>query len=359
MSDLSAFSPDYGTARERFRAAADRLGWQLESHAIEAVGPDGGQLTIDVGSSTGGDPERVLVVTSGLHGVEGFFGSAVQLALLEAWAAGDVPSTKCVFLHGLNPYGFAWRRRFNEGNVDPNRNFLLPDEPYEGAPDGYARFDPLLNPQRTPSLWEPFALKALWLIIRYGTPALRQAVAAGQYDFPRGLFFGGSEPSETHRLLNEHMPRLLEGSRRVVHLDFHTGLGGFGAWKLLIDYHLEPWQHDCLRDWFGPDSYEATDPSGISYDARGGLGQWCVARGMAPEYLYALAEFGTYRAVKMLAGLRSENQAHHWGEPTGEHAWTRDRLVELFCPASKSWRHRVLADGTDLVNRAWRGLAAS
>ncbi len=61
----------------------------------------------------------------GLHGVEGFFGSAVQLACLEHWLSAEAPSVKYVFLHGLNPYGFAWRRRFDENNVDPNRNFLL------------------------------------------------------------------------------------------------------------------------------------------------------------------------------------------------------------------------------------------
>ena len=79
---LDAFSPDYSTARDRFRQAASRLGWLLEAHPIEAAGPGGEELTIDVASSSTGDPERVLVVSSGIHGVEGFFGSAVQLALL-------------------------------------------------------------------------------------------------------------------------------------------------------------------------------------------------------------------------------------------------------------------------------------
>ena len=29
-----------------------------------------------------------------------------------------------VLVHALNPFGFAWRRRWNENNVDLNRNFL-------------------------------------------------------------------------------------------------------------------------------------------------------------------------------------------------------------------------------------------
>ena len=208
-----SFSTDYATARGRFRQAALRLGWQLEAHAINARGPRGEELTIDVACSPAGDPRQVLVVSSGIHGVEGFFGSAVQLALLEQWAATSAPSTKCVFLHGLNPYGFAWLRRFNEDNVDPNRNFLLDDERFEGAHARYAQLDPFLNPTRPSSLWEPFTLKALPLIVRYGAPALRQAIAEGQYDYPRGLFFGGSGPSQAQGLLSEHPHVCWQGAR--------------------------------------------------------------------------------------------------------------------------------------------------
>ena len=100
MSNLGAFSQDYATARQRFRQAALRLDWQLEAHPIDATGPDGEQLTLDVGYSPSSDPESgVLVVSTGIHGVEGFFGSAVQVALLEQWATGSSPPLKSVFLH--------------------------------------------------------------------------------------------------------------------------------------------------------------------------------------------------------------------------------------------------------------------
>jgi hypothetical protein len=314
-------------------------------------------LAFDVGYSPSGDPERVLVVSSGVHGVEGFFGSAVQVALLEQWASATPPPSRCVFLHGLNPYGFAWLRRFDENNVDPNRNFLLPGEPFEGAPEGYARLEAFLNPRRPPSWWEPFTLKALWLIARYGMPALRQAVAGGQYSYPRGLFFGGAGPSRTQQLLGENMPRWLRGSKCVVHLDFHTGLGRQGACKLLIDYPLNDRQRGWLTDWFGADSFEACDSSGIAPDARGGFGRWCVSRGLAPDYLFACAEFGTYGPVQVLAGLRAENQAHHWGTPSAASTVrAKERLKELFCPASGAWRSQVIERSLELVGRAQRGL---
>jgi hypothetical protein len=358
MTMPEVFSPDYASARQRFRQAASHLGWQLEAHPIEHPGPDGDELTVDVASSPTGDPERVLVVSSGVHGVEGFFGSAVQIGLLEQWRSRPVLPVKCLFLHALNPYGFAWVRRFNENNVDPNRNFLLPGERYEGCSPGYARLDRLLNPLRPPSRWEPFTLKALWVIARHGMPALRQAVAGGQYEFPRGLFFGGAGPSRTHELLAENFERWLRGSQEVVHLDFHTGLGAKGTCKLLIDYPLSDTQYRKLTEWFGADSFEASASSNIAYDARGGFGRWCVSRKLAPNYHYACAEFGTYGPIQVVAGLRAENQAHHWGLPAdAATVRAKERLKELFCPAAEAWRLRVLDRSLDLVARAVQGLA--
>src|SRR5262245_31146720 len=269
MNAESPFVEDYATARRRFREGAARLGWGLEALPIAGRGPAGEDLTIDVATSPS-PAEKALVLSSGVHGVEGFFGSAVQVELLEQWASGarPAPPVRCVFLHGLNPFGFAHLRRFDADNVDQNRNFLLPGEPYAGSPPGYADLDGLMNPQRPPSRWEPFTLKALWAIARHGMPAIRQAVAGGQYDFPRGIFYGGSGPSPTTRLMSEHLGRWLGGARDVVHLDFHTGLGEWGTYRLLIDYELTPAQQTRLASWLGVGSFEACDPRGISYDAR-------------------------------------------------------------------------------------------
>lgn len=357
LSISSVFPADYEEARERFREAAQHLDWRLEAHPIEAVGPSGEPLTIDVACSATEDADNVLVISSGLHGVEGFFGSAVQTALLEQWVSSAPPTVRCVFLHALNPYGFALIRRSNEDNVDLNRNFLLPGEAFEGAPEGYARLDSFLNPHRPPSRWEPYTLKALWLISRHGMRTLKQSIAAGQYEFPRGLFFGGANPSQTQLLLAEHMPRWLDGSQRVVHLDLHTGLGQMASWKLLIDYPLTTRQRNWFAATFGPGSFEESDPLGVGYGFGGGFGQWCVFRKLAPEYLFACAEFGTYSPIQVLAGLRAENQAHHWGKHSSTGSIdVKANLKELFCPASPDWRSAVIERSLDIVERASRGM---
>lgn len=358
MREQELFSADYKTARDRFREAASQLGWQLESLPHDGNGPQGEELTTDVAISKGGDPTKVLLITSGVHGVEGFFGSAVQLALLEKWQASGPPPVRCVLVHAVNPYGFAWRRRFDENNVDLNRNFLLPGERFSGSPDTYARLDSFLNPRRPPSSGEPFLAKAVWLIARYGMTALRKAIASGQYDFPQGLFFGGAEPSPANMLLENNFARWLEGSEDVVHLDFHTGLGPKGSDKLLIDYRLSEKQRQRLIDWFGNDAFEEGQTSKIAYDARGGFGRWCVKKEFAPDYLYACAEFGTYGPVTVLRGLRAENQAYHWCQPDDARvARTKDRLTDLFCPEDAGWRTQVIKRAKQLAAQAIDGLS--
>lgn len=360
MSPTAAFAPDYATARARFREAVRGLDWRLETHGVGVSGPDGEELTIDVGYCQGCKLDKTLVVSSGVHGVEGFFGSAVQLALLQRWATEPPAGVHCVLLHGLNPYGFAWLRRGDQNNVDLNRNFLLPGEAYEGSPAGYADLDGLLNPQSPPSRWEPFTLKALWAIACNGMQRMRNTVATGQYAFPKGLFYGGAEPSRTHQLLSEHLPRWLQGSQSVAHLDFHTGLGRSATCKLLINYPLSERQRTWLSEWFGADSFESSNRSSIAYDARGEFGRWCVSRKLATHYLFACAEYGTADPVKMLAGLRAENRAYHWGQPSAAStAAAKQQLKELFCPASEAWRTEVLQHGVGLVSRAIQGLRNS
>lgn len=356
---LTSFSPGYSEARRRFREAAAALSWQLESLPIAASGPDGTELTIDIACSQQQPPDKVLVVSSGVHGVEGFFGSAVQTALLEHWAAHNraAPQIRCLFLHAVNPWGFAWRRRFDENNVDQNRNFLLPGEEFAGGPQGYAALDPLLNPTSQSDSPQRLLARLLRLLGRHGLSGLRQAIAGGQYEFPRGLFFGGTAASQSQLLLAKRLPHWLAGSTHVCHLDLHTGLGRRGQCRLLLDYPATELQHRWLTDWFGADSFETTSTSGISYQIRGSFGRWCVSRKLAPHYLFAFAEFGTYSTLRLLAALRTENRLHHWAAAdAAELDQARQRLVELYCPAAPRWRTQVIAHALQLAAQAEQGL---
>ncbi len=300
-------------------------------------------------------PEPVVLVTSGLHGVEGFVGSAVQLAALANCSADGV---RFAFVHAVNPFGFAHIRRWDEFNVDLNRNFRLDGEAFAGAPPHYARLDGLMNPKSPPRWIDTFPYFAAWQILLHGLPPMRQAIAAGQYEYPCGLFFGGRGPSPVQLILRDQLRAWLGDARRVVHLDFHTGLGAFGTYKLLLDSPLTTDQRKRAEDWFGADALEASRMDGVAYESHGGFGPWCMAQLPHCDYLFLCAEFGTYGNVPVVGGLRAENRAHHWGNGPADPRTikAKARLKELFCPESPEWRAKVLADGVNLIRRAADGL---
>ncbi|HEX5000586.1 MAG TPA: DUF2817 domain-containing protein [Terriglobia bacterium] len=343
------FSADYLEARERFRDLSARAGARLDVLELSARGPSGEDLSIDIASVGPPAARRILLHSSGMHGVEGFAGSAVQLQLLD-----DLPSTAAdtaiVLTHILNPWGMAWLRRVNENNVDLNRNFF-PEGGYSGAPDIYASADALLNPKSPPS-HDFFFLKALALVARYGMASAKQAVAGGQYEFPKGLFFGGRRleegPEKYLRFLQDRL-----ASAAVIHaIDTHTGLGRRGQAPTLA----APGDYERARRIFG-DSVPPADPDrNPSYLTRGGLGS-AIARSLPQaDTLFVTQEFGTCHPIRAVQALREENRWFHYGAGALDHP-ARRALMETFAPDDDRWREGVLQAGRALVDRAWRSLS--
>jgi hypothetical protein len=358
-----SFSPDYFTAKLRFLAACDRLAFEHHSLLVDAPSPTNEPLTIDVAVCGPRDPNSALVVSSGVHGVEGFFGSAVQLAFLEKLPHGWQPpdGSALVFIHALNPFGFAWQRRFNEENVDLNRNFLLAEEKYAGAPPLTEVFRRTLKP----AAWR-FGIHNVGvakLLLRHGRQSFWETLPVGQYEHPDWLFFGGSARSQSAQLLDQLLPNLLEKCSEVVHLDFHTGLGRWANWDLLLSEQDPPDNVAWWRQHF--DTAKVIEPTstGKSYEIRGGFGSWLRARFPNCHYRFATAEFGTYSPMRVIQALTNEL---HWhtklGDSEPDH-WARRALTEAFAPRDVRWRAASLTAGLRLIDQAveslWPSTASS
>ena len=357
MNPLDLFSPSYEVARRRFRDAARAAGTTVEQHRVD-TGEAGVDFTIDVATVGAREPSWAVVVSSGVHGVEGFFGSAIQLAWLSGQTGGEPPpgGGVVVLIHAVNPSGFARLRRTNEHNVDLNRNFLDTADAYTGAPDGYETVDPFLNPASPPSLLEPFRLKALWHIRQHGLSALKDAVAGGQYRFPRGLVFGGHGPASSTRIMRHHLTGWLGGAPRAVHVDLHSGLGAHGRYRLLLEESAPSPNIEWYRDTFGSEVVEAgSGGGGTAYEASGTLGGWAVTHLGDTRYRFVCAEVGTYPIVRVLGSLRAENRVHFFGQPSSRaHRRAKAELLECFCPRSDRWREPVVEQGLAIIDRAVR-----
>ena len=354
MEPLEAYSPDYVTARQRFRTAATAAGARLEALSLPLQAADGTPLTIDVALLGSPTPRRAVVVSSGTHGVEGFFGAAVQLGILAREDLLRLPDDcALVLIHAVNPFGFDRVRRVNEDNVDLNRSFLTPAEAYTGSPEGYRELEALLNPASPPEVLDLFLPRMASTLATKGLSALKSAIAQGQYDYPRGLFFGGSRPNTTVQLLGEALPRWLGGAERVVHLDLHTGRGRWGDYVLAVPDAVDSPAFRLQQRLFGDDRVEGFDPRGVLYEIRGSLGAWCAQLIPGTAYHCLLAEFGSHWIIEVLLAMRYENRAWHYTEPDDpRRVQARDRLREVFCPADVHWRRATLAQALTLVAQA-------
>ena len=147
IKETECFSANYGEARKKFLEASRAAGAQLESFRNPNKGPDGETLYTDVSILGSSDADTILVLGSGTHGVEAFTGSAIQTCLLlDGLGSTLKPGMSIVLIHAINPYGFAHLRRFNEDNVDLNRNFVDHSKPYPTNP-GYKKLQDAISPR--------------------------------------------------------------------------------------------------------------------------------------------------------------------------------------------------------------------
>lgn len=383
MDSKYSFPDNYFSAREAFRKQITRFDGDLESYPVISSNAD---LTIDVGMIGSADCEKALVVSSGLHGVEGFFGSAVQHNWLNDHfeKRPELSDTRIVLIHALNPYGFANVRRCNENNVDLNRNFIDDwsfrnnDKVYQDIWEAYQQYSFFLNPESPPSPFEPATIKGLFYLLKVGyiirgqmeakerpglwnvpsvaklgTQQLRSTLPVGQYDMPRGVFFGGMEQEATTQIVRNHLPQWIGSANAIFHLDFHTGLGKFARYKLLVENGANYQEKlKWLVEHFSSDCVEGLEGE-TAYQARGSMAGYC--RKMFPDrrYYAVAAEFGTYKPINVLGALRAENRAHHFAEPGSlGFRWAKGRMMDVFCPASSKWRSETVRASIDLLNRS-------
>ena len=339
------FSNTYQIARQRVLDASIKKQARLDKLKLDVAGPSGEDLTVDIawfGSST---PENVLIHISGIHGVEGFAGSAIQIKMIE-----ELPKVEgnnaIIFVHILNPYGMAWLRRFNENNVDLNRNFLAPPDKWIGMPELYKKLNNYLNPKKIHFI-DTYYIEAIINLFKYGIGPLKQAIAGGQYENPTGIFFGGKQLEQGPALYKAWLDENLSSAKRLFIIDVHTGLG---KWC----------QNSLLHKLKGNDSQELpkevrkniiTDKGETFYKLRGAHAEVYKQLFDDIKIDFVLQEFGTYPSVRNLKALRAENHLHVYGDRNVNHP-RKIALKNAFFPDSDEWKVSVLQDGTKLFRSA-------
>jgi len=348
------FPSDYQSAREQFLAAAHAAGCRLSSLALEAVGPQDERLSIDIARLGVSGARKLLIHSCGLHGVEGFAGSAVQRQLL--LTPPSLPDDcGLILVHILNPYGMAWLRRTNQANVDLNRNFFFGDQQRPSKAESYAKLDSLLNPATAPRR-ELFIFRALGYLLRYGYRNLKSTIAQGQYAFPKGLFYGGRELQWEVQLYRDWLRSQLFRPERLLVIDLHTGLGKLGEESLFQALSATP-PEVLSKALTTRVTSDGINSKVLGYRTLGGHEE--LYRGLFPASRidFLTHEFGTRSSLQVLQALRRENQWHHFGDGTINHPSKR-ALLDVFCPSDPHWRRRIVERGVRMIRKGLEFLAS-
>jgi hypothetical protein len=355
---ISSFSRDYFEARERFIGAAANAGAELESFTCPARGPAGEVLTTDIAWLGPPHADKVMVVISATHGVEGFCGSALQLDWLATLGAAALPrDTAMLMIHAINPYGFAWLRRVTQEGVDLNRNFLDPSRPAPLNPGYAAIADDLLPASLTGPAAEAADARLAAYRKQVGDLAYFRTVASGQYTHPDGMFYGGDGPTWSHRTTNEIIARHLVGRPDVAVVDFHTGLGPFGYGDPITNYPVDSAGSDRVRAFWGDSVTEMQRGQTLPMVKDGSTHDGYLRALPESRVTFATLEFGTYDRDVGRKALRADHWLHKHGDPLGAEAGPiRQALRRQYFPDTADWKEAVLFRGHQVVRMAINGL---
>ena len=303
----------------------------------------------------------VLLLTAGLHGIEGLAGMHMLSTWLKAGGLRQVreAGASIVMIPCINVWGARSLRRVNEDGTDGNRNYL----------DFYADgFMPPQNPgydalhqHLVPTDWtEETRIEADATIDAFieanGFGAYQAALTGGQYTKPNGLFYGGTRPSWSNIQTRKAYNLWLSRATRIGHIDVHTGLGPNEVGTRL--YPVVP-QNPMFRRatrWWGegesPFAGESVSAAVIGHMAG-------IIAQVAPnaEVTSMALEFGTYPIGRMINTLRAEQVWHNMGNPSEPWGTEVQReMLECFWPSSKHWRLTCQEQFNLSVEQALRGL---
>jgi len=332
-------------------------------------------------------PRNLVVMSSGIHGVEAPAGVVFQDVLLGDCNAIDRDDTAILVLHVVNPYGAKYGRRFNGSNVDLNRNFFDAATNQGDAFAGnrivnqeYRDVRHLLEGGRISIV----DILASW--VRHGSAKMTKALS-GQYEFGDGVYFGGKDVQPEAVALQELLARFVEPSTNVAVLDVHTGLGKEGINQIMTNpvgagasadvkaaYEREK---ALLAQMFPasecnglcevqlgaePDTSGEEGGSTHTFLTTGDYTQWFHERfankRTAGTFVSVTSEIGTTSARAVLEGLVDENYCFHdrSASSCGEAQYQKDvkRLRGLFNSDDRKWRSQVVKSARQMCTAVGR-----
>jgi hypothetical protein len=355
---IEYFPSDYRAARRAFIEACEHDGVDVIARVHPtAQGRDGKPLFLDTAIIGPRDAKKALLLMSATHGVEGYFGSGVQTGLMREGLVGRVPpDTKIVLLHALNPYGFSWDRRVNEDNADINRNFVdFADPPSNRPYDALAEY--IAPRDIAPDAMKAANAKLTAYLKEHGAMALQEAISRGQYRHPEGVYYGGARQSWSAAMLKDVIAENLQHLSKLIVIDFHTGLGAFGAGEMITEDLPGSPAYARARALWGNRVASSEAGESVSAPLAGTIDKAFADWFPHTELTFAALEVGTRDTRAVFKALRRDNWLHCIAGHTHPLAEAiRLELRDAFYPDDDVWKLLVWSHSVEVVESALRSL---
>ncbi len=364
---LELFPETYESSRQRFRenlATIQKYWPEAKSSAHYISGDE--DLSIDWIYSDGLEQnDKVLIFTTGEHGVECYVGSAMLQRFIDEYLPRLNPKTTGLLLvHTINPWGMKNHRRVNASNIDLNRTFL-----YDGMFDPhfnpeYDSVDAFLNPKKQVSNLTldnlRFYAHLISRLIRMGKNALKYTVLLGQYRHPQGLFYGGTGYQEETSTIIDLYRETFNSYNQILHLDMHTGYGPRFQMSLVNSAFDTLSSQEYVRKFNYP-LVVAANPEEF-YAVQGDMIDFVYTlcqQEFPNKSLYSTSfEFGTlgdtaHQQAGSPRAMVLENQMYFHGAADEKLAnRIKHDFEELFNPGASDWRRKAVED----ADKAFEGI---
>lgn len=302
---------------------------------------------------------NLIVLTTGVHGIEGYIGSVMlDVFWNEVYPGLNKDNTGVLVVANVNPYGMKYHRRYNENNVDLNRNFILDWNTFDMSVNkDYPKVDTFLGPQKEMGniLWHEagFYGSLVKEVIQDGADVISNALLGGQYEYAEGVYYGGAGDEVSTTYLKNVFKQTLESEYdNIVHIDIHSGYGP--RYNMVIfnsafdtiteEESVKLFNYGNVIAIDSEDFYPTTgDTTDFYYRLR-------EAMGSDTALFSTCFEFGTIgdsflESIISMKYTIEENQ-NHWypsnNDTTNE--IIKERYQELFYPTEKEWREKTVAD---------------
>ncbi|WP_158245357.1 M14 family metallopeptidase [Petrotoga sp. 9PWA.NaAc.5.4] len=342
---------DYNNCRKEFMSFKDDLSkyYSLVSKECFLVEED---CYIDSFRCENQTNDKILLITTGLHGIEGYAGNVfLQIFVKEFLSLIKHDKVSLFLIHSINPWGMKNKRRVNENNVDLNRNFLFQNNDLEN--ESYLKMRKYFKKQRLVKTSDLNLVFSFFQLLPYltslGIKGITEALTKGQYIDENSVYYGGRLEQKETKYLKEVYEKIYNSYGFVLHFDIHTGAGPKNKMIIVNSSFYNDKKEKLEKDFeYSPITKVSKDSF---YDISGDMIDYIYKKYQNVSNFYSTCfEYGTLGEgligqLKSLKTLILENQAFYYGTKNSRIQSRIDKLFKkMFFPEEKIWKENFEND---------------